>query len=74
MEDLIKKMMEANTLSEHEAVSKACTDYLATATDDERRDIKEAIKKKANSIISDSSETRKKALEFIAKIKMRIFP
>ena len=74
MENLIKKMMEAATLSEYEAASKACMDYLVTATDGERQDIKEAIKQKTNSIILESTETRKKALEYLDRIKMTILP
>ena len=74
MEDLIKRITGATTLTEYEAVHKSCVEYLATASDEERREIKEVIRQKANSVISESIETRKKALEYIDKIKMKILP
>ena len=74
MEDLIKKILEATTLAEHEAASNACIEYMNTATDEESRKIKEAIRQKANSVISESTEIRKKALEYFDKIRMKILP
>ena len=74
MEDLIKKILEATTLAEHEAASNACIEYLNTATDEESKKIKEAIRQKAKRVILESVETRKKALEYINRIKTTILP
>ncbi|WP_221394246.1 hypothetical protein [Dyadobacter sp. NIV53] len=66
MENLIKKLKDAITISDYDAASKACLDYFALATEEERNDIRKAIRQKADEIMLEAVQTRQKASELIA--------
>jgi len=69
MKNLIKKLKEATTIGKYDIASKACLDYFAVATEEERQDIKQAMRQKADEIMLGAVETRQKAAKLISEFE-----
>lgn len=69
MKNLIEKLKEATTIGEYDIASKACLDYFAVATEEERQNIKKAMRQKADEIMLEATETRKKAAKLISEFE-----
>ncbi|NIJ55701.1 hypothetical protein [Dyadobacter arcticus] len=67
MEDLIRRLNEADSLVEYELASKACLDYFSTATEAERAVVRKALLNKGDEILLKAKESRQKAAELIAE-------
>jgi len=44
MKNLIKNLKEATTIGKYDITSKACLDYFAVTTEEERQNIKQAMR------------------------------
>ena len=65
MENLIKRLKEADSTEEYEIASKACVDYFTIASETDRELIRKAMITKTDEIMSKAIETRQKAANLI---------
>ena len=65
MENLIKKLMEADSMGDYEIASKACIDYFTIAPEADRELIRKAMITKTDEMMSKAIETRQKAANLI---------
>jgi hypothetical protein len=71
MKDILKKLSEANNPVDYENASNACLEYFATATEDERAQIRKVLLQKADKMLAESREYRQRAEELIAEYESR---
>jgi predicted urease superfamily metal-dependent hydrolase len=71
MEDLIKKLLEANSVELYGAASQACIAYFPNASDEEQQLLRKIMIQKAEEMMSQAMETRQKAAELIAEYENR---
>ncbi|TLU98915.1 hypothetical protein [Dyadobacter luticola] len=67
MEKLLNQLRKATGLEDYESASKACLDYYANATEEERSEIKKVMIAKGDEILLKARESRQKAAELIAE-------
>lgn len=72
MEELFRRIREASNLAEYEAASQDCMDYFATATEEDKDEIKKFMMQHAEELLAQSRATRKKGEELIAEYNASI--
>jgi hypothetical protein len=69
MEELINNLLNATGLEEYETASNACLDFFESATETQKEQIREAMRKKADLITAEAKQTLTKISEILGKVE-----